>query len=105
MTDRSQSLARTPISRPNTYELVADEVLTLIRSGSLAPGAAVPTERELAQAYAVGRSSVREGLRMLESQGVIRAESKGSFAVADVMNPLNNSLELEIGRASCRERV
>ena len=44
--------------------------------------------------YGVGRSSVREALRMLESKGVIAAGGSGAFAVADVRNPLNDSLSL-----------
>jgi GntR family transcriptional repressor for pyruvate dehydrogenase complex len=86
--------ARSPIARRNTYELVADRLVTLIGTRELKPGDPLPTERELTQAYGVGRSSVREALRMLESQGVITPGAKGTFVVASVANPLNSSYRL-----------
>jgi DNA-binding FadR family transcriptional regulator len=84
----------TRIARRNTYELVADRLVTLIATRELKPGDALPTERELTQTYGVGRSSVREALRMLESQGVITPAAKGTFVVASVANPLNSSYRL-----------
>jgi GntR family transcriptional repressor for pyruvate dehydrogenase complex len=44
--------------------------------------------------FGVGRSSIREALRMLESQGVITAAGGGALAVASAANPLNTSLRL-----------
>jgi GntR family transcriptional regulator, transcriptional repressor for pyruvate dehydrogenase complex len=85
---------RQPIERRNTYELVAESLLALISDRHLKPGDTLPTERELMQHYGVGRSSVREALRMLESRGLISAGGSGAFAVADFRNPLNDSLSL-----------
>lgn len=82
-----------PIERRNTYELVAENLLTLISDRHLKPGDPLPTERELMQRYGVGRSSVREALRMLESKGLITGSS-GAFTVANFRNPLNDSLSL-----------
>jgi GntR family transcriptional regulator, transcriptional repressor for pyruvate dehydrogenase complex len=82
-----------PISRQKTYEIVADRLLALISSRHLGPGDVIPSERELVQLYRVGRSSIREALRMLESRGVIRSTGNGSFAVAEFGNTLNNSLD------------
>jgi GntR family transcriptional repressor for pyruvate dehydrogenase complex len=83
-----------PIARRKTYELVAERLVGMIGEGALRPGDTLATERELTERFAVGRSSVREALRMLESQGVIRAASGTSFVVAEAMNPLNSSLRL-----------
>ena len=96
---------RQPIERRNTYELVAESLLALISERHLKPGDPLPTERELMQHYAVGRSSVREALRMLESKGLITASGSGSFAVADFRNPLNDSLSLllAVEESSLRE--
>jgi GntR family transcriptional regulator, transcriptional repressor for pyruvate dehydrogenase complex len=82
-----------PISRQKTYELVADRLLSLISSRHLGPGDAIPSERELVHLYGVGRSSIREALRMLESKGVIRSEANGGFTVAEFGNALNHSLD------------
>jgi GntR family transcriptional regulator, transcriptional repressor for pyruvate dehydrogenase complex len=83
-----------PIERRNTYELVAENLLALISERHLNPGDSLPTERELMQHYGVGRSSVREALRMLESKGLIVAGGSAAFLVADFRNPLNDSLSL-----------
>lgn len=83
-----------PIARRKTYELVAERLVAMIGEGALRPGDTLATERELTERFAVGRSSVREALRMLESQGVIRAAGGGSLVVAEALNPLNSSLRL-----------
>lgn len=93
-TPESVLALRRPIERRNTYELVAESLLALISERHLKPGDTLPTERELMQHYGVGRSSVREALRMLESRGLISAGGSGAFAVADFRNPLNDSLSL-----------
>jgi GntR family transcriptional regulator, transcriptional repressor for pyruvate dehydrogenase complex len=83
-----------PIARRKTYELVAERLVALIGDRSFQPGDQLPTERELTASFHVGRSSVREALRMLESQGVIRSLNGGAFVVADAAYPLNSSLRL-----------
>lgn len=83
-----------PITRKKTYELVAERLLAEIGERRLRPGDVLPTERELTQEYRVGRSSIREALRMLESQGLIQSHGSGVFAIAEFRNPLNQSLNL-----------
>jgi len=83
-----------PISGRKLYESVAESLVGQIGASSLRVGDQLPPERELTEAFGVGRSSVREALRMLESQGLISAESGGTFVVAETSNPLNRSLEL-----------
>lgn len=74
-------------------ELLAGTLLDRIVSGALTPGEVIPTERELTQTFRVGRSSVREGLRILESRGLIVADG-GRFVVAEPTRPLHRGLEL-----------
>jgi GntR family transcriptional repressor for pyruvate dehydrogenase complex len=85
---------RSPIERRKTYELVADRLTEEISSRTLGAGDLLPPERELVAAYGVGRSSVREALRMLESRGLIESRGNGTFAVAPLRNPLNHGLHL-----------
>ncbi len=85
---------RRPIERRKTYELVADRLTEEISSRTLSPGDLLPPERELVSSFGVGRSSVREALRMLESRGLIEGRGHGTFAVAQLTNPLNHSLHL-----------
>jgi len=83
-----------PLERRKVYEQIAEQLLGQIGSRRLKPGEALPPERELTESFGVGRSSIREALRMLESQGVITAASGGTFVVAEAGNPLNSSLRL-----------
>lgn len=87
------ALLHEPIARRKTYELVAERLLELISSGRLGPGEVLPPERELVQLYAVGRSSIREALRMLESKGVIYSRGNGTFAVGEFRSSLDHSLD------------
>jgi GntR family transcriptional repressor for pyruvate dehydrogenase complex len=83
-----------PVARRKVYEQVAEQLLGQIGARRLKPGDVLPPERELTESFGVGRSSIREALRMLESQGVISALNGGSFVVADAASPLNSSLRL-----------
>ena len=83
-----------PLDRRKVYEQVAEQLLAQIGGRRLRPGDALPSERELTESFGVGRSSIREALRMLESQGVITSVNGGTFVVAHASNPLNSSLQL-----------
>ncbi|GAF44707.1 FadR/GntR family transcriptional regulator [Rhodococcus wratislaviensis] len=50
---------------------VARLVARTIADDRLQPGAALPSEQEMANNFGVGRASVREGLRLLEAQGLV----------------------------------
>jgi GntR family transcriptional regulator, transcriptional repressor for pyruvate dehydrogenase complex len=83
-----------PLERRKVYEQVAEQLLGQIGNGRLRPGDPLPPERELTESFGVGRSSIREALRMLESQGVIVAANGGALVVAEAANPLNSSFRL-----------
>ena len=52
-------------------EVVARAVVRSIRSAGLQPGDSLPSEAEMLKQYGVSRESLREGLRLLEVQGMI----------------------------------
>lgn len=83
MASRIMPNQRLPKQRERVFEKVRDAVLADIRSGTLSPGDRLPSERELSSKYAVSRSAVREGLRALETSGVLRF-SKGTTGGAFV---------------------
>jgi len=62
------------VPRVRTYELVLDSIETQIVSGALRAGERLPPERELAALLGVSRPAVREALRILEAQGVVRSQ-------------------------------
>lgn len=72
--------------------VVAESLAGKIRSGSLAPGAQLPTEIELCAEYDVSRTVVREAVARLRSEGlVIPHQGRGMF-VSDATAPRNFSI-------------
>ena len=59
------------------YEQVADQLRDLIVSGELARGERLPNETVLAREFGVSRATVREALRLLTAQSLIRT-AKGA---------------------------
>ncbi|AIJ24775.1 MULTISPECIES: FadR/GntR family transcriptional regulator [Amycolatopsis methanolica group] len=60
--------------RQPTYEMVLDHVERRLMSGDLRPGDRLPPERELAAQLGASRQAVREAMRVLQAQGVIRSQ-------------------------------
>jgi len=60
-----------PVKRKKLYEDVVDQLEGMMRSGALSPGDQLPPERELMEAFGVGRTSVREALFALERNGLV----------------------------------
>ena len=61
-----------PIGRPSKLAgQIAERLRSLIVSGELRPNDKLPTEKELCDAFGVGRSSVREALQALEYLGLV----------------------------------
>lgn len=61
-----------PIRSGRIFEEVSDRIKELIFEGIYNVGDQLPTESQLAQTFNVGRQTVREALRMLESSGFIK---------------------------------
>jgi GntR family transcriptional regulator, sialic acid-inducible nan operon repressor len=59
------------IQRRKLYQDVLDRLMARIRSGEIAPGEQLPSERELMEAYGVGRPAIREALQTLERSGIV----------------------------------
>ena len=64
-------MSTAPIQRRKLYQEVLDRLQQRIRSGELAPGDHLPSERELMDAYGVGRPAVREALQELARSGIV----------------------------------
>ena len=57
------------------YQKVADAIEREIVNGRIKPGEPIGTELELGRQFGVNRSTVREGIRVLEEGGLIRRDS------------------------------
>src|ERR671932_1123160 len=78
------SFARVRI--PKGSELLAQRVRAAILVGDLPVGAQLPPEHELVRQFGVSRATVREGLRLLEADGLI-ATRPGRRGGATVQRP------------------
>src|SRR3954447_2216072 len=62
-----------PVQPVRAYQRIVEQVEDALARGELSPGQRLPSERELVVQFAVSRSTVREALRVLESNGVVRS--------------------------------
>lgn len=60
-----------PIKRESVATQVARRLVEYIISGEIEPGGRMPSERQLAEAFGVGRSAMREALKSLSMIGLI----------------------------------
>jgi len=72
------------VRKTRVSEEIIAQVRDLITSGRLKVGDRLPAERELANTLQVGRSTVREAIRALESLGILEARpGEGTFLVSN----------------------
>ncbi|WP_307832215.1 FadR/GntR family transcriptional regulator [Prauserella cavernicola] len=58
------------------FQRVVDYVQNAVASGELRPGDRLPSERELVEKFSIGRTSVREALRVLENMELVRSQPR-----------------------------
>ena len=67
-----RSVARSEqIAVPKAAELVAEKIRSQIARGQFQPGDSLPSETELMERYGVARPTMREAIRILESEALI----------------------------------
>lgn len=107
MTDRPTTLPTgsaplwQPVKKARAHELVIEAIEDRILSGALQVGDALPPERELATSLEVSRAGVREAVRVLEAQGVLRSQpgagaAAGTFVAALPRDALTRFLRLHV---------
>jgi GntR family transcriptional repressor for pyruvate dehydrogenase complex len=77
---------RHQIRQPRIAEIIADELRGRILSGALPDGSLVPKHEELLAEFGVSSPSIREALRILETEGLI-AVNRGNVGGAIVHEP------------------
>ncbi len=85
----------TPIKRLSLTDEVAQRLQQQISLGQYQPGDKLPTEPALMQEFGVGRSSIREAVRILANAGVLRVQQGvGTFVEASTgAEPLSQRLK------------
>jgi GntR family transcriptional repressor for pyruvate dehydrogenase complex len=94
-----------PVARSRSHELVLDQIEEQILAGTLRVGDRLPGERDLASHLQVSRSAVREAIRSLEAQGVVRAgvgsgKDAGTVVSAMPSQALTRLLRLHVALAN-----
>ena len=96
------SLTSKPVQVSYAYQQVAEEIEAQILRGDLKPGDPMPGEAELGALFGVNRSTVREGLRQLESDGLVHRPSPRRLVVTV---PQADQLTTRAGRAMALMKV
>ena len=95
-------LSLEPIRTSTRTELIAQQIMNSLAQGALKPGDRLPPERELAVQLRVGRSTIREALKLLALSGLLEArqgdgtyvrENFQSFLIQQVEWPMLLSVQ------------
>jgi GntR family transcriptional repressor for pyruvate dehydrogenase complex len=75
-----------PVAQAPAYELAAEQMRRAILMGRYLPGEKFPPERELSLQLNVSRTTLREALRTLSSEGLVET-TRGSHGGVSVLEP------------------
>lgn len=81
---------------PKASDVLAERLRELILSRPLAEGTPLPTERELVAQSGLSRTSVREALRVLETEGLVTTKA-GRNGGTQVRRPGRESISRSLG--------
>jgi DNA-binding FadR family transcriptional regulator len=87
--------------QPRAWRVVLEHIERDLLEGRLGPGDRLPSERDLSADLGVGRSSVREALRVLEVMGLIRTATgsgpqAGAIVIATPTGGMSTLLRLQV---------
>lgn len=89
---------------PKTAELVARQIRNAIIRGELADGDTLPAEAQLIAEFEVSRPTIREAVRILESEGLVTV-ARGARGGAKVSSPSYEMVERAAGIILQSQRV
>jgi len=97
MSDLAESALFRPVRAGNAFEETVARLLQTVRLGIVAPGEALPAERDLATRFSVSRDTVREAIRSLTDAGflVSRRGRYGGTFVVDVLPARGSGVEID----------
>ena len=91
-----------PIGKEALVDQVIDRITTALIHRELKPGDRLPTETELMNSFHVGRSSIREAIKILQSLGIVEVKRGNGTYVAthlsgNALNPMLYQMLLDPG--------
>jgi GntR family transcriptional regulator, transcriptional repressor for pyruvate dehydrogenase complex len=94
-------MAERKVLRSSLAQQVVDGIRALISDGTYTIGERLPPEGPLSESFGVGRSTLREAMRVLSSRGIVDVRhGEGTFVAASA---LREPLEERLGRAALRD--
>jgi GntR family transcriptional repressor for pyruvate dehydrogenase complex len=82
-----------PVKKTKVYEEIVVKIKDMLEKGRLKSGDQLPGERELSEVFQVSRSSVREALRTLETQGYLESrQGEGTYIASRPVESLVSPL-------------
>ncbi|MBN9389147.1 MAG: FadR family transcriptional regulator [Chloroflexi bacterium] len=72
-----------------SYETVAAKIVKYVASRGLKPGDKLPTEQEMTEMFGVSRTVVREAIKALASNGMVRSRQGSGLYLADETQSAN----------------
>ena len=85
--ERDNALEFKPIEKSTIPGEIIDQIFSMLITGKLKAGDRLPPERQLCESLNVGRSSVREALKALETVGIVRRDIRGTTICMPEENP------------------
>lgn len=95
MTNKSRYMI---IQKKSLVDMVAEQLRQQITEGVYKIGDKLPTEPELMNIFKVGRSSVREAVKLLVNMGVVRVQQGSGTFVADPSD--NDDVSIKMSNAN-----
>ncbi len=96
----------TPIKTEKLYTIIIQQIEDLIEEKHLQPGDRLPSERDLAQALSVSRTSVRQAISAIASKGLVRVrQGEGTF-VAEPANKMPKDILVDsLGKSLAMQQI
>jgi GntR family transcriptional repressor for pyruvate dehydrogenase complex len=93
-TNRRARIHFDPIQQPKAHEYVAEQIRRHIALRLVGPGESLPSERELATMFGVGRPTIQHALRLLGADHLVEAR-RGRRGGTFVSEPADDPVVLE----------
>lgn len=93
------------IQQRSVVDTIIETFKQALISGELSPGQKLPSEAELVRQFGVGRSAIREAMKILQALGVVRIQQGNGTYIVDepsptILNPLIFAMLLGTGMSS-----
>lgn len=90
------------LKRAPAYRVVAEALVEEVLQRRLRPGSQLPTEADLAAQFGVNRSTVREGVRLLEEAGLVQRRPQKRLVIT---RPSHDAVASQLTRAMLLHEV